>query len=135
MTRTLTLVVGIAIAALTIAPMALGEGRLAPPDPPSQVTTAPYRDGGERPAARSSLLDLANAAGRLDIATISKSLAAYRDGSERAVPVGTSVETASVDPGRDVDWPQLGIGFGLGILLAIGLGLGVQAMRARPLAH
>jgi hypothetical protein len=137
MTRTLTLIVGIAIAASAFAPAALGEGRLAPLYPPSQVTT--YREPIGHPPPRASMLDLANAAGGLRIHTLGKGLASYGDAAERAVPIsatgGTTVATGSVDSGRDIDWPQVGIGFGLGIVLVIGVGLGVQALRGRPLAH
>lgn len=133
MTRTLTLVVGIAIAALTIAPMALGEGRLAPLYPPSQVTT--YQEPRGHPPARTSMLELANAAGKLDVATISKALATYRDGPERTIPVSTTVQATSASSGSDIEWSQVGVAFGLGILLAVGLGLGVRAVRARPIAH
>ena len=135
MTRTLTLIFGIAVAAMAIVPVALGEGRLAPPSAPSQA--AMYGDAGARPAALPSGLDLAAAVGRLDVSTVQKAFTTYRDAGERATPVGTSVgttvETPSVASGRDLDWAQLGVGFTLGIVLVIGLGLAVQAVR--PVAH
>lgn len=37
--------------------------------------------------------------------------------------------------GRDIEWPQVGIGFGLGVLLVLGLALGMRVARMRPLAH
>jgi hypothetical protein len=37
--------------------------------------------------------------------------------------------------GRDIEWPQLGIGFGLGVALLLGLLLTVRFTRTRPLAH
>jgi len=46
------------------------------------------------------------------------------------VPV--AVTTGS---GREIEWPQVGIGFGVGILLALGLVLAMRATRIRPLAH
>jgi hypothetical protein len=39
------------------------------------------------------------------------------------------------DTGREIEWPQIGIGFGGGILLALGLMLALRAARIRPLAH
>jgi hypothetical protein len=135
MTRTLTLV-AIAVAAVAIAPAALGEGRLAPLYPPSHVAT--YRDAGERPAARASLLDLADAAGRLQVSAVRDALSepighppAYR----ASYLVDTTRETPRVPSGRGVAWSQIGIGVALGVAFAIGLGLAAQALRARPLAH
>jgi len=37
--------------------------------------------------------------------------------------------------GRDIEWPQLGIGFGLGVALLLGLLLTIRFTRTRPLAH
>jgi hypothetical protein len=44
------------------------------------------------------------------------------------------IQTASSDSGRQIEWPQLGIGFGLGILLVSGLWLAMR-VKFRPLAH
>jgi hypothetical protein len=44
-----------------------------------------------------------------------------------------SVPTAT--SGREIEWPQVGIGFGVGILLALGLWLAVRLTHVRPLAH
>jgi hypothetical protein len=41
----------------------------------------------------------------------------------------------SVTSGRDLEWPQLGVGFVVGLLLAMGLYLTVRLTRIRPLAH
>lgn len=41
----------------------------------------------------------------------------------------------SVTQGRDIAWPQIGIGFSMGILLAIGLLLGARLTHIRPLAR
>lgn len=46
-----------------------------------------------------------------------------------------TVVPASSASGRDVEWPQLGIGFGFGILLMLGIALTVRYTRVPPLAH
>ena len=100
MTRTLTLVVGIALAALAIAPMALGKGRLAPLSPPSQVAT--YRDAGD--AARPSLLHLASAAGWLQFFTARDGLASNSDSGPHRVTTATlplvANPTYTTSPGK-----------------------------------
>jgi hypothetical protein len=105
----LTLAAAVAVAAVAIAPTALGDGgRLAPLNA-SQV--ASYRDAGQRPAARLGTFTAASPA------------------SPR------TAEAPTAGPSRDVDLPQLGIGFALRIALATGLWLALQALRTRPLAH
>jgi hypothetical protein len=47
----------------------------------------------------------------------------------------TPAPATSATSGREIEWPQIGIGFGLGIVLAFGLLLAVRATRVRPLAH
>ena len=37
--------------------------------------------------------------------------------------------------GRDIEWPQIGIGFAVGLLLALALGMALRSTRIRPLAH
>jgi hypothetical protein len=37
--------------------------------------------------------------------------------------------------GRDVEWPQVGIGFGVAVMLLLGLGLILKATHTRPFAH
>jgi hypothetical protein len=44
-------------------------------------------------------------------------------------------EPVTVTDGREIEWPQVGIGFGIGMVLAIGLLLTLRATRQRPLAH
>ena len=111
MTRTFTFIIGIAVAALALAPAALGEGRLAPLQPPSNVATyrdagergsagqpsafqsptnvATYRDAGERgSAARPSAYDLAVAAGRLDLST-------FRNAFDRSGPTSDATNLTS----------------------------------------
>jgi hypothetical protein len=44
-------------------------------------------------------------------------------------------EPVTVTDGREIEWPQVGIGFAIGMVLAIGLVLMLRATRQRPLAH
>jgi hypothetical protein len=46
-------------------------------------------------------------------------------------PAPVSVTTS----GREVEWPQIGIGFGIGLLLAVGLAFALRLTRTRQLAH
>ena len=48
-----------------------------------------------------------------------------------AVPSTVSVTSS----GREIDWPQIGIGFAIGLLLATGLYLAMRLSRTRQLAH
>jgi hypothetical protein len=51
-------------------------------------------------------------------------------------PPSTVVVTGSTtSSGRELEWPQLGIGFAIGLMLALGLGLALRALHVRPLAH
>ena len=59
----------------------------------------------------------------------------YRDGAERAVPIAGPSEVATISSGRELHWPQIGIGFGIGIALMFGLWLAMRVTRIRPLAH
>lgn len=49
----------------------------------------------------------------------------------KSVPVPVSVTSS----GRELEWPQIGIGFGLGILLPLGLFFGLRLVHTRLLAH
>lgn len=50
-------------------------------------------------------------------------------------PANVPVATSTISSGRDLEWPQIGIGFGLGILLALGLFLALRSTRIRQPAH
>lgn len=56
------------------------------------------------------------------------------DSHDRVVPT-RDVPTPVSGSGREVDWPQLGIGFAVGLLMALGLLLGLRLTGTRPLAH
>ena len=45
------------------------------------------------------------------------------------------VPASATGSGREIDWPQLGVGFAIGILLALGLYLAARFTRIRPVAH
>ena len=57
------------------------------------------------------------------------------DSHNRFDPGNVPASTPTVSSGRDLEWPQIGIGFGLGIVLVLGLLLAARATRVRPLAH
>jgi hypothetical protein len=153
--------IGVAAAALTVGvPTAFAEGMLAGSQEPS-ATVAP--DAFERAvAARQRNLPVASVPDSHDFGGQGgQAETTYIDAGERALRVGrvqpastqetpglfggddnvrldpadipVSVPTAS--SGRELEWPQIGIGFGIGIVLALGLLLALRAMRIRPLAH
>lgn len=47
------------------------------------------------------------------------------------VPASTSVSSS----GREIEWPQVGIGFGVGLMLLLGVALTLRATHSRPFAH
>jgi hypothetical protein len=146
MTRTISLIIGIAVVALVVVPVALGEGRLAGSQEQSGVA---YFYANERAtlAQQPVVLDRrTDAFDRADVveqtpyiasersAPARPDVSTYLDANER----GTVPSTPSVTPsstGDGIEWPQVGIGFGVGMLLAIVLGLSLKATRPRTLAH
>jgi len=51
-------------------------------------------------------------------------------------PSSNPVQVAATgDSGREIEWPQIGIGLGIGMALILGLLLALRATRHRPLAH
>lgn len=50
-------------------------------------------------------------------------------------PKDISATVTPTSSGREIDYPQVGIGLGLGVLLALGLYLTVRYTRIRPVAH
>ena len=140
MTRTISLIIGIAVAALVAVPTAFGEGRLAGSLEPHAVA---YSYANERATLADQPLVVVS---RPDSHEVDPS-AGYMDAAERAarilvsrglrdrVTVQTPESPTVTASGRDVEWPQIGIGFGIGIALAIVLGLSLKATRPRNLAH
>jgi hypothetical protein len=47
----------------------------------------------------------------------------------------TSAPGVTTSSGRDIEWPQIGIGFGVGVLLVVCLLLGARMTRSRQPAH
>lgn len=180
MTRKISLITAVAVAALTVGvPTAFGEGRLAGSQEPALATpdpmiedgfaqavaaslalqsTATYRDAHERATSMKGIeskgttyrdaFERGVASGQLDLSTFRnafdragnqsqglQSSVSYRDAHERAMPVAAPAQVPAIDAGRNIEWPQVGIGFGVGVLLAVGLLLAVRATRIRPLAH
>lgn len=154
MTRTISLIIGIATAALVVGvPTALGEGRLAGSlEPAPEVAPDWFERAADRAiegnggivVSRSDshdvirydsngYADAAERAQRIDIVVPT----ALTDSFERsAPPQGTLDSTSqSVPAGSDRDWSQLGTGFGLGLILALGLMLAMRYTRGRQLAH
>lgn len=66
-------------------------------------------------------------------AALSGSNVVPTDSHDRVVPT-PSPGTSPVATGRDIEWPQIGIGVGLGIVLALLLGIAMRHTRMRPLA-
>jgi hypothetical protein len=136
MSRKLTLVIGIAAAALAVVPAAYGEGRLAGSIEPDAVA---YYYANEHSTLAAALDDV-TVVRRPDSHDIARtSSPGYVDAGERSIRIGrttvAAIPTGSVSSGSGIEWPQLGIGFGLGILLAASLWLAVRMTRSRPLAH
>jgi hypothetical protein len=151
MTRTISLIIGIAVTALVVAvPTAFGEGRLAGSEQQDGVA---YFYANERATvgnqAGSTLVS------RPDSHEVARPFI-YADAAERAQRIAgyegrevvglsgddhgtnlTNVPVASptVSSGRELEWPQIGVGFGIGIVLALGLFLAMKSTRQRPLAH
>ena len=149
MTPRITLIIGTALAALTIVPAAFGEGRLAGSPGPAAAPdwferAALVAESNTRAVVRPDshdiirsvgpgYLDAADRALRIDVVVPT----AYADAFERSAPPRGAMPTsvASESSGSDRDWSQLGIGFGIGLLLAIGLYLAMRFTRIRTFAH
>ena len=146
MTRTISFIIGIAVVALVAVPTAL-----AKPVPASNGEDAVmFFYANERATLAEQRLDVVS---RPDSHEVNRPLS-YLDGPERSalfsqqprsetvllsgddhVTTPVADEPAPTASGRDIDWPQIGIGFGIGIVLAIVLGLSLKATRPRTLAH
>jgi hypothetical protein len=53
----------------------------------------------------------------------------------RIDPTSVPSPVTVTSSGREIEWPQIGLGFGIGLLLAAGLYVAMRFTRARPLAH
>jgi len=136
MTRRMSLFVGTALVALTVAaPAAFGEGRLAGSIDSQDIVTQVSRPDSHDivRTQETTYLDAADRAQRIDVVVPT----AFTDSFERATPPTGTVSrvTISAGPGDGIEWPALGIGFGLGMLLVAGLWLATRATQGRQLAH
>ena len=151
MTRKISLIVGIAVAALTVAvPTAFAEGRLAGSLEPDAVA---YFYANERATVGAQVGN--TLVSRPDSHEVARPFT-YNDAAERVQriagyggreviglsgddhvtgPTSVPVGNPAVSSGRELEWPQVGLGFGVGILLMFGLWLAVRTTRIRPLAH
>lgn len=122
MTRTITFVIGIAVAVLAVTvPTALGEGKLA--GSVNQDAVA-YFHANELATLVGSNQDAAALFHANELATLVQQ------------PVDAAARSAQpTSSGTEIDWPQIGIGFGIGILSVLGLILAVRLTRSRTLAH
>lgn len=156
MTRTISLIIGIAVTALVVAvPTAFGEGRVGSlqPQPKAYVdanergvqpsgiesTVGNYVDANERgvqpTGTKSTLSNYVDANERSAQPTTSNN-ADYVDANQRGTAPAPVVNPRIATGAREVDWPQIGIGFGIGIALALGLLLTLRFTKPqRPLAH
>lgn len=135
MTRRISLFVGAALVALTVAvPAAVGKGDLSGlTEQQNAVTQVSRPDSHDLvPAQETTYLDAADRAHRVDVVVPT----AFTDAFDRAEPPAGSVSriTVSASPNDGIEWPALGLGFGLGMLLVTGLWLATRTSR-RPLAH
>jgi hypothetical protein len=158
MTRKLSVITAVGVAALSFgAPVAFGGvhagGEAAPvlaqPNPMiedgfaqavAQASIIGYRDAHERGLAtnpaQSSLTGYRDAFERGSATTLAQSnVSQYRDSFERTDLPRGSVPVSVTTSGRDIEWPQIGVGLGFGLLLALGLGLIMRAVHVRPFAH
>ena len=134
MTRTISLIIGIATAALVVGvPTAFGEGRLA--GSPEQDSVAFFYANERATLAEQPVSTGVSRPDSHEILTGVES--GYVDAGERATSPNTSpaVSSQASSSGSDLEWSQLGIGFGIGILLALGLYLAMRMTKVRQPAH
>jgi len=61
-------------------------------------------------------------------------LLGHADRYELDLPNGP-VTAPTTGSGREIEWPQVGIGFGIGMVVLLGLLLAIRFTRSRPFAH
>ena len=145
MTRTISLITAVATIALFAAPAAWSESG---PDAVERAVNAAnrtsnvsiYPDAVERAvnaATHTSTVSVYPDAFERALNTRISSLPTTipGDNHDRIEALDTPSPVSVSSSGRDVEWPQIGIGFGMGALLALGLVLTLRLVRARELAH
>ena len=175
MTSRISLIICVALAALTVVPAAFGEGMLAGSSQPESTQPAIVSENTpESPSARADrlrgeALNEKYGLGEFAVSPVStykdanervvepQSVRAerlrseglnrmyglgefaptvdYKDANERVDLPTTPESTPVASSGREVEWPQIGIGLGIGILLAAGLWLAMRASKPGPLPH
>jgi hypothetical protein len=55
--------------------------------------------------------------------------------NHRVEPAASPTQITVSGSGREIDWPQIGVGLGIGIALMLGLFLALRLVHTRPLAH
>jgi hypothetical protein len=144
MSPKISLTTAVAAAALVFGvPAAFGQG----PDAFERAVNAREQSSLGQVASYRDAFERAALAGVRGPAAVSS----YPDAFERAALGGSTVSVVSdshdrmaspptpavqpISTGRDVEWPQIGIGFAIGVLLALGLGMALRLTRTRQLAH
>ncbi|HWQ24710.1 MAG TPA: hypothetical protein VNK94_11450 [Gaiellaceae bacterium] len=132
----ISLVAGTALVALAAwGPAALAEPKVPASTEPSVAVAPDWFERAAQNALREGRAGYLDAAQRARMAPIrSGAPAGHVDRYELDLPTGPVAASPTGD-GRELEWPQLGIGFGLGILLAFGLVLAARLTRFRPLTH
>jgi hypothetical protein len=133
MTRWISFVTAVLGLALVAVPVASGQGQ-----PPGSLGPIVSPDAVDRAiAARESM----QTAGRSLVFDDHRSDAAQQSTGRTLVfdnhrlDATRPEQVSATSSGREIEWPQLGIGFGLGIALLLGLMLAIRVTRTRPLAH
>jgi hypothetical protein len=149
MTRRISLIIGVAALALFIVPAALGEGRLAGSQEPSDFWN--YRSNVNVADTSPGIApqDLATLYAGSDVGTnyapvrysnIEDLMMAKNGVVDTALvdalnASGGSTEASTTDSATEIDWRQIGIGLGIGALFVLGLGLVTRVAHVRPFAH
>lgn len=147
MTPKFSLTAVIGVAALLLVPAAWGQGQQDFVRMPDVVERAAAQQAQARTFNGSpDAMDRANAAqgvhstltGMPDLVERTASAAST---SGRTLVFDNYRVTAPVAPpttpdgGRNIEWPQIGVGFAIGILLALSLVFALRGLRIRSLAH
>jgi hypothetical protein len=152
MTRRISLIIGIAVIALTVVvPTALGAGRVSDshehPDFWNYEANVKVADTspGIAPQDLANLFAASgsgfetNNAGGLSPAIVDLLVAknGVLDSSvvDALTANGGSVDVSTVDSGTEIEWQQVGMSLGIGILLVLGVGLAMRVAHVRPFAH
>lgn len=146
MTRRISLIIGIAVVALTVAvPAAPGAGRYGGSHEPvdfwnyASGTKVADSSPGVAPEDLATLLSI-----ETDVTTPSPDVVQMLMAKNGVVDQSTvdaltanggPVEASTVDSGTQIEWPQVGVGLGAGLILALGLGFAMRVAHVRPFAH